>query len=255
VVAVRKPVIAGNWKMNLLPAEGAALVEALWKEIAGQDRVEAVVCPPFVDIPAVASAIEGGGFEIGLGAQNMHWEESGAFTGEISPTMLIDLGVSFVIIGHSERRQLLGETDQGVNRKVGSAIAHGLTPIMCCGETLSQRDGGETENVVTSQVKRAFFEIERSAADKAIIAYEPIWAIGTGKAATSQDADDVCGLIRKTMAELYDDELAEAKRIQYGGSVSPKNIDELMAMPNIDGALVGGASLKPADFARLINFS
>jgi triosephosphate isomerase (TIM) len=160
-----------------------------------------------------------------------------------------------VIIGHSERRQLFGETDQGVNRKVGSAIEHGLIPIMCCGETLNQREAGETENVVTSQVKRGFFEIDRGAAEKAIIAYEPIWAIGTGKAATSQDADDVCGLIRKTMAELYDEELAEAKRIQYGGSVGPKNVDELMAMPNIDGALVGGASLKPADFARLIRFS
>lgn len=252
---MRKPVIAGNWKMNLLPGQGVTLVNDLWREIAGVDSVDAVVCPPFIDIPAVSGAIAEGGMTLGLGAQNMHWEDSGAFTGEVSPAMLLDLGVSYVIIGHSERRQLFGETDQGVNRKVASAIDHGLIPIMCCGETLKQREAGETENVVTNQVKCGLFELEREKAEQVIIAYEPVWAIGTGKAATSADADEVCGIIRETVAGLYDEATADSKRIQYGGSVSPSNVDELMSMPNIDGALVGGASLKPADFARLIKFS
>jgi triosephosphate isomerase len=252
---LRKPIIAGNWKMNLLPDQAVKLVSDIWTEIAGYQAVDAVVCPPFVDIPAVAGAMKDVAMTIGLGAQNMHWEESGAYTGEISPTMLLDLGVSYVIIGHSERRQLFGETDQGVNRKVASAIDHGLTPIMCCGETLKQREAGETENVVTGQVKCGLFEIDRERAGKVVIAYEPIWAIGTGRAATSADADEVCGIVRRTAAELYDDEFAEATRVQYGGSVSPSNVDELMSMPNIDGALVGGASLKPGDFARLIRFS
>jgi len=252
---LRKPIIAGNWKMNLTPVEGAALVEGIWKEIAGQDAVEVVVCPPFVDIPAVAAAIEKSSMSIGLGAQNMHWSESGAFTGEVSPTMLLALGVGYVIIGHSERRQLFGETDQGVNRKVGSAIEVGLVPIMCCGETLKQREAGQTEDVVTNQVKCGFFELPRDKAAASVIAYEPIWAIGTGKAATPADADEVCGLVRRTIGELYDDDLAEGMRVQYGGSVSPSNVDELMSMPNIDGALVGGASLKAPDFGRLVKFS
>lgn len=252
---MRKPIIAGNWKMNLLPEEGARLVADLSREIEGYDAVDVVVCPPFVDLPAVAGAIAECPAEIGLGAQNMHWEEKGAFTGEVSPVMLVEMGVSYVIIGHSERRQLFGETDQGVNRKVASAIEHGLTPIMCCGETLKQREAQETENVVTNQVKCGLFEIDAARAAKVIIAYEPIWAIGTGVAATSQDADEVCGIIRRTIAELFDDATAEAKRIQYGGSVSPSNVDELMSMPNIDGALVGGASLKAADFARLVRFT
>jgi len=252
---LRKPIIAGNWKMNLTPDEGAALVEVIWKEIAGYDAVEAVVCPPFVDIPAVAAAIEKGSMSIGLGAQNMHWSDSGAFTGEISPAMLLALGVGYVIIGHSERRQLFGETDQGVNRKVGAAIEAGLVPIMCCGETLKQREAGQTEDVVTNQVKCGFFELPGEKAAHAVIAYEPIWAIGTGKAATPADADEVCGLVRRTVGELYGDELAEGMRVQYGGSVSPANVDELMSMPNIDGALVGGASLKAADFARLVKYS
>ncbi len=160
-----------------------------------------------------------------------------------------------MIIGHSERRQLFGETDQGVNRKVARAIECGLVPIMCCGETLQQREAGQTENVVTNQVKRGFFEIDGQRALEVIVAYEPIWAIGTGKAATSEDADDVCGIIRRTIEELFDGRTAESKRILYGGSVNPSNIDELMSMPNIDGALVGGASLKSADFARLIKFT
>jgi len=253
--ALRKPVIAGNWKMNLTSSQAVALVNDLYKEIDGYDAVDAVVCPPFVDIPAVASAIRDGDMKLGLGAQNMHWEESGAYTGEVSPTMLLDFGVQYVIIGHSERRQLFGETDQGVNRKVSSAIAHGLTPIMCCGETLKQREAGETGNIVTNQVKCGLFEIPNAEASHVIIAYEPIWAIGTGMAATSEDADEVCSLIRETVADIYDRGLADGLRIQYGGSVSPSNVDELMSMPNIDGALVGGASLKPGDFARLVRFN
>lgn len=252
---MRKPIIAGNWKMNLLPSEGVKLVEDLWKEVEGYDAVDTVVCPPFVDLAAVSEAIAAGGMTIGLGAQNMHWEEKGAFTGEVSPTMLLDLGVSYVIIGHSERRQLFGETDQGVNRKVASAIDHGLTPIMCCGETLKQREAGETENVVTNQVKCGLFEIDAARAAKVVVAYEPIWAIGTGVAATSQDAEAVCRIIRHTVGELYGDAMAEGLRIQYGGSVSPSNVDELMSMPDIDGALVGGASLKALDFARLVRFT
>lgn len=252
---MRKPIIAGNWKMNILPSKAAELVNDLWAEIAGQDAVDAVVCPPFVDIPAVGKAIADGKMDIGLGAQNMHWEESGAYTGEVSPTMLLDLGVSHVILGHSERRQLFGESDQGVNRKVASALAHGLTPIMCCGETLKQREAGETENIVTGQVKCGLFEISGEGASRVVIAYEPIWAIGTGRAATAEDADEVCGIVRRTVAEIYDEGLADAMRIQYGGSVSPSNIDELMSMPNVDGALVGGASLKAPEFARLVRFS
>jgi triosephosphate isomerase len=252
---LRKPIIAGNWKMNLGPAEAVELVNGLWSQIEGYDEVEAVVCPPFVDLPAVSSAIEAAGMTLGLGAQNMHWEESGAYTGEVSPAMLLGLGVGYVIIGHSERRQLFGETDQGVNRKVASAIAHGLTPIMCCGETLKQREAGETGNIVTNQVKCGLFELGRAEALKVVIAYEPIWAIGTGMAATSADADEVCGLIRGILEEIYDGDASASMRIQYGGSVSPSNVDELMSMPNIDGALVGGASLKAADFARLVRFT
>lgn len=252
---MRKPIIAGNWKMNMLPAPAVALVEGLWAEVGGYDEVEAVVCPPFVDIPAVADAMKRGSISLGLGAQNMHWEESGAFTGEVSPTMLLDLSVTHVVIGHSERRQLFGETDQGVNRKVKSALAHGLVPIMCCGETLKQRESGQTEDIVTNQVKCGLFELEPAQVAGVVVAYEPIWAIGTGKAATSQDADEVCGVVRDTVSSEFGAETAAALRIQYGGSVTPDNVDELMSMPNIDGALVGGASLKPDVFARIVRFT
>jgi triosephosphate isomerase len=241
--------------MNMLPSEAVALVEGLWAELAGYQDVEAVVCPPFVDLPAVAEAMMSGGMAIGLGAQNMHWEDAGAYTGEVSPLMLLKLGVTHVIVGHSERRQLFGETDQGVNRKVKSALARGLVPIMCCGESLKQREAGETENVVTNQVKCGLFELEAGQVRGVVVAYEPIWAIGTGKAATAEDAEDVCGLIRGTVASGFDEETAGAVRIQYGGSVTPENVSELMGMPNIDGALVGGASLKPDVFATIVRYS
>lgn len=252
---MRKPMIAGNWKMNLLSGEGVALVAGLWERISEQKTVEVVVCPPYTDIPAVSEEISEGGMDIVLGAQNMHWEDSGAFTGELSPGMLIEHGVSHVIIGHSERRQLFGETDQGVNRKVKSAFDHDLTPIVCIGETLKQREAGETENVVVGQVKRGLFEVKAGPVRTAVIAYEPIWAIGTGKAATAEDAEEVIALIRGTIAEMFDAETAEEIRILYGGSVKPGNISELMSMPNIDGALVGGASLDAEDFARIVQFT
>lgn len=252
---MRKPIIAGNWKMNMLQAEAVVLVEALWAELEGYEEVETVVCPPFVDIPAVRSAMSSGGIRLGLGAQNMHWEESGACTGEISPKMLLDHGVTHVIIGHSERRQFFGESDQGVNRKVRSAQEHGIVPIMCCGESLKQRESGETEEIVTGQVKCGLFELDAGNASGVVIAYEPIWAIGTGRAATAEDADQVCGIIRRTLLELYDAQVADAVRIQYGGSVTPDNVSELMSMPNVDGALVGGASLKAEMFARIVRSS
>ncbi|MFH1148992.1 MAG: triose-phosphate isomerase [Actinomycetota bacterium] len=252
---MRKPIIAGNWKMNKLVGESEELVAALWDEISGQDVVEAVVCPPFVDLPSVGRLISERGMALGLGAQNMHWEVSGAFTGEVSPTMLTDLGVTHVIIGHSERRQLFGETDQGVNRKVTSAFEHGLQPIMCCGETLKQRESGQTEDVVSGQVKCGLFELPGERVSGLVIAYEPIWAIGTGVAASAADAREVCGYIRGLVAGEYDTEVAESLRIQYGGSVTPENISELMAMDDIDGALVGGASLKADVFSRIVMFS
>lgn len=252
---MRKPIIAGNWKMNLLPAKAVALLEDLWKDISGQDAVEVVVCPPFVDIPAVSKAIKSGKMDIRLGAQNMHWEDSGAFTGEISPEMLLDLGVSHVIIGHSERRQFFGETDQGVNRKVGSALERGLVPIMCVGESSKQRETGETEGVVTGQVSRGLFEIDPGKATTVVIAYEPVWAIGTGKAATADDAQEVIGLIRTTVKDVFGPEVAGSVRIQYGGSVKADNISQIMSKPDIDGALVGGASLKAGDFAGIVRFS
>lgn len=252
---MRKPIIAGNWKMNLLPAEGVDLVLALWEKIKGQDAVEAVVCPPYVDIVTVADAIRSFSMDIGLGAQNMHWEDKGAFTGEISPPMLLDLGVKYVIIGHSERRQFFGETDQGVNRKVRSAFEHGLVPIMCVGESLKQREAGEASNIVSDQVKRGLFEIDAKYIPGLVVAYEPIWAIGTGKAATSDDAQSMNALVRETIVGLYGKDAADAVRVQYGGSVNPENVAELMDMPDIDGALVGGASLKPEDFAALVRYS
>jgi triosephosphate isomerase (TIM) len=252
---LRKPIIAGNWKMNMLPAEGVGLVNGLWKEIQGFAEVEVVVCPPFTDIEQVSRAIRDGSMSIGLGAQNMHWEDSGAFTGEVSPAMLLEFGVTHVIIGHSERRQFFGETDQGVNRKVKSALEHGLIPIMCCGESLKQRDAGETEGTVTNQVKCGLFELDDKQVSRVVIAYEPIWAIGTGKAATADDAEEVCAIIRATLQNDYDTGVADSVRIQYGGSVTPDNIGDFMAEKDIDGALVGGASLKPDVFARIVRFT
>ena len=252
---MRKPIIAGNWKMNLLPDQAVALVESLWELTADQDGVEIVVCPPFLDIPAVSEAIKRGDIKIGLAAQNMHWEDSGAFTGEVSPNMLLASGVTHVIIGHSERRQFFGETDQGVNRKVRSALDHGLVPIMCVGESSKQREAGKTENVVVKQVERGLLEVDAALANALVIAYEPVWAIGTGKAATVGDAEVVVRMIRRTVSGALNADIADTIRILYGGSVNPENISAFMAKPDIDGALVGGASLKSEDFSRIVRFS
>jgi triosephosphate isomerase len=246
----RTPIIAGNWKMNKTPAEAAALAAELAPALRDIAGVEVVVCPAFVALPAVRDALAGS--NIGLGAQNMHWEKAGAFTGEVSPPMLAGW-CSHVILGHSERRQHFGETDEAVNRKVLAALAHGLTPIVCVGETLAEYDAGRTAEVVGRQVRAAYAGAPAGAAARTVIAYEPIWAIGTGRAATGANANSVIGLhIRGALSDLYGLEAADAIRVQYGGSVTPANIAEFMAQPDIDGALVGGASLKAGDFVAIV---
>ena len=248
---MRKPIIAGNWKMNMTPSEGVALVNAL-KPLVADAACDVVVCPPYVDLPAVAEAVKGS--NIGLGAQNMYYEDKGAYTGEVAPAMLKELGVQYVIIGHSERREYFAETDETVNKKVKKALEVGMTPILCCGETLAQREGGETNAWVSGQIKAGLDGIAAGDVAKVVIAYEPIWAIGTGKTATKEEADETIAVIRKTVADTFGAEAAEAARIQYGGSMNPKNVTELMAMPNIDGGLIGGASLKADDFSAVIHF-
>lgn len=248
---MRRPIIAGNWKMNKTPSEAMELIHKLIPLVKDTD-VEVVVCPPFVCLPVAKEAIEGTNIE--LGAQNMHFEESGAFTGEVSPVMLKELGVKYVLIGHSERRQYFGETDELVNTKVLAALKHGLLPIICVGESLKQREQGVTEELVKLQTKIALKGVSAEDAKKVVIAYEPIWAIGTGKTASSEEANEVIGYIREAIANVYGDDVAEAVRIQYGGSVKPANIEELMAMPQIDGGLIGGASLTAEDFEKIVNY-
>jgi len=248
---MRKPIIAGNWKMNKTPSEAVNFVNEL-KPLVENAKAEVVVCVPFVCIPAVSKALEGS--NIKLGAQNMHWAENGAYTGEVAPGMLKELGVEYVIIGHSERRQYFAETDETVNKKVLSAFSHGLTPIVCVGETLEQREQGITKELVEGQVKAALSGLEKEKVEKIVIAYEPIWAIGTGRTASSEDANEVIGYIRATIADIYGNDVAQKVRIQYGGSIKPDNATELMNMPEIDGGLVGGASLKAEDFERIVNY-
>ena len=247
---MRKPIIAGNWKMNNTIKEGIQLIEDIKKTDLNKD-VEAVVCTPFTSLTDAKKALDG--TSIKLGAQNMHWEKNGAYTGEISPEMLREIGVDYCIIGHSERRQYFNETDETVNKKLKSALENGITPIICVGETLEERESGTAENVVKEQIIKGFEGISSKAVKDIVIAYEPIWAIGTGKTASSDDADSMCGFIRETIGQLYGEE-KENIRIQYGGSVKPSNIKELMDKTNIDGALVGGASLKAEDFIQLINY-
>lgn len=237
---MRKKLIAGNWKMHLSPTEAFNFAKALAPKLTSD--AEVVFCVPFVSISAVLTAVAGTG--VSVGAQNMHFEDKGAFTGEISAEMLSDSSVQYVIIGHSERRQYFGETDQTVNKKLRKALESGLTPIVCVGEQLCEREDGITVEIVRMQIKRAFLNIETADAEKAVIAYEPIWAIGTGETATSQQAEEVCAEIRTLIGELYGAETTEKIRILYGGSVSGTNAAELFAMENIDGGLVGGASLK-----------
>lgn len=247
---MRKKVIAGNWKMNKTFDEANAFIDAVKNEIQENDQVEAVICSPF---PFLASLIERTkGTAIKIGAQNMHFEEEGAFTGEVSPVMLKDLGVTYVIIGHSERREYFQETDEIVNKKTHAAFQHGLIPIVCVGETLEQREANETMDLVENQVKKAVEGLTKEQASKLIIAYEPIWAIGTGKTASSEDANEVCAHIREVMKGLYDEEVASEVTIQYGGSVNPDNIQELLAESDIDGGLVGGASLEAESFLKLV---
>jgi len=248
---LRTPIIAGNWKMNNTIKEALELIEEI-KIQNLNENVEAVVCTPFTALKDVKEAIKG--TDIKLGAQNMHWEESGAYTGEISPMMLKEIGVDYCIIGHSERRQYFNETDETVNKKIKSALETGFLPIVCVGETLEEREAGKAEEIVKAQVINAFKDIPGNKIADIVIAYEPIWAIGTGKTASSSDADDMCGFIRKTIGEIYSENEKEIIRIQYGGSVKPSNVKELMEKSNIDGALVGGASLKGTDFVKLINF-
>ena len=249
----RKPVIAGNWKMFNTIGESIALVSELATAVAKHSDREIVVCLPFTSLAAVKPVLAGS--NIKLGAQNVHWEEKGAFTGEISPAMLIDAGCEYVLLGHSERRQFFAETDENVNRKLKAVLKSGLTPIVCVGESLSEREAGITSTVVSRQIKIGLDGIDAESAKKIIIAYEPIWAIGTGRTATSSDANAVCAFIRLTLTGMLGTPVADAIRIQYGGSVKPDNVDELMGSSDIDGALVGGASLKAADFGRIVSFT
>ena len=247
---MRKKIVAGNWKMNKTPSEAVKLAEML-KQYVDTDKVDVVFCVPAIDIIPVGNVIKG--TNIALGAENMYFEESGAYTGEISPAMLVDAGVKYVILGHSERRQYFAETDETVNKKVKKALEHSLTPIMCCGETLEQREQGITIDFVRMQIKCGLNGLTADEAVKVVIAYEPIWAIGTGKTATSEEAEEVCCAIRGVIREMYGDDAAENIRIQYGGSVNGKNAAELFAMKDIDGGLVGGASLKE-EFKDIVNY-
>lgn len=249
-IMARRKIIAGNWKMNKTPSETTALINEL-KPLVANDEVDVVFCVPAIDIiPAIEAAK---GSNIQIGAENMYYEENGAYTGEIAPNMLTDVGVKYVIIGHSERREYFAETDETVNKKVLKAFEHGITPIICCGETLTQREQGITIDFIRTQIKIAFQNVSAANAANAVIAYEPIWAIGTGKTATTAQAEEVCKAIRECIKEVYGSDVAEKIRIQYGGSVNAGNAAELFAEADIDGGLVGGASLKP-DFGKIVNY-
>ena len=248
----RKTVIAGNWKMNMTATETKKFAEELRKIMPRAKWCETLICVPACNISVAAKAFKD--LRISVGAENVYFEEKGAYTGEISPAMLTDAGVKYVIIGHSERREYFAETDETVNKKVLKAFEHGLTPIICCGESLTQREQGITIDWIRQQIKIAFQNVTADQAKTAVIAYEPIWAIGTGKVATTEQAEEVCAAIRACIGEIYDEATAEAIRIQYGGSVSAASAPELFAQPNIDGGLVGGASLKP-DFGKIVNYN
>ena len=248
----RRPVIAGNWKMNKTVGETVELLRSLKPLIAGQEKVEVVVAPPFTALYAAGRELQGSA--IGLAGQNLHWEEKGAFTGEISPGMLKEAGCGYVIIGHSERRQYFGETDETVNRRIKAALSHGLIPIFCVGETLAERESGRTFSVIERQLGGGLAGFDGAAALKIIVAYEPVWAIGTGKTATPDQAQEVHRFIRTKLGERFTPETADQIRIQYGGSVTPENVRALMSQADIDGALVGGASLKPDSFAKIVRF-
>ena len=247
----RRKIIAGNWKMNMTPSEAVELINTL-KPLVATEEADVVFCVPAIDIIPAMEAAKGSNIQIG--AENMYFEEKGAYTGEISPAMLTDAGVKYVVLGHSERREYFAETSETVNKKMLKAFEHGITPIMCCGETLTQREQGVTMDFIRQQVKVGFLGVTAEQAATAVIAYEPIWAIGTGKTATTEQAQEVCKGIRACIAEIYDDATAEKIRIQYGGSVNAATAPELFAQPDIDGGLVGGASLKP-DFGQIVNYN
>jgi len=246
---MRTKIIAGNWKMNKSASEAAALIAEIKAELEGVSGVEVVVCPPAVDLKDAAAAVAGSA--IGLGAQNVHWAESGAFTGEISAAMLKDLGVKYVIVGHSERRQYFGETNETVNKRTKAAVAAGLIPLVCVGETLEERDSGQMESVVISQIREGLAGLGDDFG-KIVVAYEPVWAIGTGRTASPAQAQEVHALIRRTLAEISSGDMANTVRIQYGGSMKPDNAVELMSQPDIDGGLIGGAALQAASFAAIV---
>ena len=250
--AKRKAVIAGNWKMNKTATETRAFADELKAIMPKAKWCEVLLCVPFVNIPAALKAFKD--TRVAIGAENLHFEEKGAYTGEVSAEMLKDLGVKYVIIGHSERREYFAETNETVNKKVLKAFEHGITPIICCGESLTQREQGITIDWIRQQIKVAFLNVTADQAKTAVIAYEPIWAIGTGKVATTEQAQEVCAAIRACIGEIYDEATAAAIRIQYGGSVSAASAPELFAQADIDGGLVGGASLKP-DFGAIVNYN
>lgn len=255
-MSTRKPIIAGNWKMHLTHLDAIQFVQKLSYLVdrATTDQVDVVICPPFTALRSVQTTIQSDKLAFGLGAQNVFPEKEGAFTGEISPLMLSKLDVEYCIVGHSERRQLLGESNEFVNAKAKALIKAGITPIVCVGETLEQREANETEEWIRSQVFQSLDGIKKSDLANAVVAYEPIWAIGTGRTATPDDANSVCAYVRSVVAELTDQPTASALRIQYGGSVKPGNIVELLRQPHIDGALVGGASLDPEEFAKIVRY-
>ncbi|ERN52144.1 triose-phosphate isomerase [Alkalihalophilus marmarensis] len=247
---MRKPIIAGNWKMNKTLGEAKQFVQEVKSNVPANSEVDAVVCSPALFLESLVS--ETNGTDLKVGAQNVHFEESGAFTGEISPVALQDMNVAYVIIGHSERREMFAETDETVNKKVHAAFKHNLVPIMCCGETDAEREAGKTNDVVREQVEKGLSGLTEDQVKETVIAYEPIWAIGTGKSSSAADANEVCAYIRKVVASNFSEDAANAVRIQYGGSVKPANIAEYMAQADIDGALVGGASLEPKSFLELL---
>ncbi len=248
---MRKPIIAGNWKMHYKIDEAVKVAHEL-KGLVKDAKADVVICAPYLQLPALVKELKGS--NVHVGAQNMHYEEKGAFTGEIAPEMLTDLGVEYVIIGHSERRQYFNETDETVNLKLKAAYRHSLKPILCVGESLEEREAGTTKDIIENQINKAFLEISPDDAKNTVIAYEPIWAIGTGKTATSEEANETISQIRHMISELYGAGIASVIRIQYGGSVKPDTIKEQMGMSDIDGALVGGASLKADDFSKIVNF-
>ncbi|WP_425448551.1 triose-phosphate isomerase [Dethiothermospora halolimnae] len=248
---MRIPIIAGNWKMNKTIKEGVELVNKI-KDITNDTDVEVAVCVPYISLNEIKKTI--GDSNLKLGAQNMHWEDNGAYTGEVSPPMLKEIGINYVIIGHSERRQYYNETDETVNKKIKSALKYGINPIVCVGETLEQRETGKAKEVVKKQIENAFDDISSDNMKKIVIAYEPIWAIGTGKTASSEEANDMISYVREIIKGKYGEEISEEVRLQYGGSVKPNNVTEIMNQTDIDGALVGGASLKAEDFIELVKF-